>query len=52
VVCYLNDILIFSKRRIMKNISRWYYKSCVMPDFMPSWKNVIYINLMWNSWVI
>ena len=45
VAYYLDDILIFSKiKRIMKNISRWYYKNCVMPDFMPSWRSMYSIN--------
>jgi hypothetical protein len=29
-------------------MSRWYYKSCVMPDFMPSWKGIYSINLKWS----
>jgi hypothetical protein len=32
-------------------MSRWYYKSCVMSNFMPNWRSVYSINLKWNSWI-
>jgi hypothetical protein len=52
MVCYINDILIFSKNmEDHDDMYIWFWKSFGRLHFKPNWISANSINLKWNSWV-